>query len=374
MPVLTTHNIKEIIIMGNLVIKNDSFIQSMHNDIQCLSLDTATRPCDRCWFTSKQIQDWADMDRKTLNRRLDKLASVGRIVGLKADETADNIIDIDNDDQTNDVVDTKSTKASKIGSGSNLGQTLNADIQLAFIEDSCGVPHEMKIYNLNVLNHLAMVELDNEKLNTIANKFSDILSEVETTGQYNTQPIVPQTYLEALKALVASEEEKEQLKLTNETLTTELTNVCEQRDKAIRERGYINDKRLATIMSHEGVRARKINKLENELSDTIEKLDRANVDNDILKAQLEIAKSSMLTNKRVCEILRDRFEISYADRTLKSKTSKALQSIANEFCENIIYDKQFVDGVLRKVPYYTQRTVDILTQRLEYDCAYLRQF
>lgn len=82
----------------------------------------------------------------------------------------------------------------------------------------------------------------------------------------------------------------------------------------------------------------------------------------------------MLTNKRVCEILRDRFEISYADRTLKSKTSKALQSIANEFGENIIYDKQFVDGVLRKVPYYTQRTVDILTQRLEYDCAYLRQF
>lgn len=203
---------------------------------------------------------------------------------------------------------------------------------------------------------------------------SEVLPSIRKTGSYNVQKQVPQTYLEALKALVASEEEKEQLKLTNETLTSELTNACEQRDKAIRERGYINDKRTATLMSQEGIRARKINKLENELSDTIEKLTDTTEKLDQAKVELELAKSSMFTNKRVCEMLRDRFEISYADSTLKSKVSKALQSIANEFGENIIYDKQFVDGVLRKVPYYTQRTVDILAQRLEYDCAYLRQF
>ena len=203
---------------------------------------------------------------------------------------------------------------------------------------------------------------------------SEVLPSIRKTGSYNVQKQVPQTYLEALKALVASEEEKEQLKLTNETLTSELTNACEQRDKAVRERGYINDKRTATLMSQEGIRARKINKLENELSDTIEKLTDTTEKLDQAKVELELAKSSMFTNKRVCEMLRDRFEISYADSTLKSKASKALQSIANEFGENIIYDKQFVDGVLRKVPYYTQRTVDILAQRLEYDCAYLRQF
>lgn len=203
---------------------------------------------------------------------------------------------------------------------------------------------------------------------------SEVLPSIRKTGSYNVQKQVPQTYLEALKALVAAEEEKEQLKLTNETLTSELTNVCEQRDKAVRERGYINDKRTATLMSQEGVRARKINKLENELSDTIEKLTDTTEKLDQAKVELELAKSSMFTNKRVCEILRDKFEISYADSTLKSKASKALQSIANEFGENIIYDKQFVEGVLRKVPYYTQHTVDILTQRLEYDCAYLRQF
>lgn len=79
--------------VNNIMIKNNSFIQSMHNDIQCLSLDTAVRPCDRCWFTSKQIQDWADMNKDTLNRKLEKLVRVGRIVGLQ--ETTNNIIDID---------------------------------------------------------------------------------------------------------------------------------------------------------------------------------------------------------------------------------------------------------------------------------------
>ena len=40
-------------------------------------------------------------------------------------------------------------------------------------------------YNLNVLNQLAMVEMKNKVLNDTAKKFSDILSEVETTGSYS---------------------------------------------------------------------------------------------------------------------------------------------------------------------------------------------
>ena len=54
-----------------------------------------------------------------------------------------------------------------------------------YIQDSCGVPHETTLYNLNVLNQLAMACIDNEKLNDISCKFSDILSEVETTGSYS---------------------------------------------------------------------------------------------------------------------------------------------------------------------------------------------
>ena len=158
--------------MTNLMIKNDSFIQSMHNNIQCLSLDTAVRPCDRCWFTSKQIQDWADMNKDTLNRKLEKLVRVGRIVGLQ--DTTNNIIDID---KNNGNVESKPLSSNL----SLVENSINSDIIELNLQHETG-SKITKLYNLNVLNHLAMVELDNEKLNAIANKFSDILSEVETTG------------------------------------------------------------------------------------------------------------------------------------------------------------------------------------------------
>lgn len=77
---------------NNIILDTKQMINSTHNDIQCLSLDNAFRPCDRCWFTSKQIQEWSGMTRKTLDRRLEKLSSVGRIVGMK--EVTNNIIDV----------------------------------------------------------------------------------------------------------------------------------------------------------------------------------------------------------------------------------------------------------------------------------------
>ena len=87
-------------------------------------INDGIRPCDRCWFTSKQIQDWADMDRVTLNRKLEKLVRVGRIIELKEDNTTNNIIDIDNNDITND------GNTEEISSGSNLNlmnYTTNSD-------------------------------------------------------------------------------------------------------------------------------------------------------------------------------------------------------------------------------------------------------
>ena len=65
----------------------------------------------------------------------------------------------------------KLEKARRIASVSDLIQT--------YIQDSFGVPHETTLYNLNVLNQLAMVCIDNEKLNDISCKFSDMLSELE---------------------------------------------------------------------------------------------------------------------------------------------------------------------------------------------------
>lgn len=239
---------------NNLVIKNDSFIQSMHNDIQCLSLNNATRPCDRCWFTSKQIQDWTGMDRKTLDRRLDKLISVGRIIGLKDDDVANNIIDINNNDSTNN----GNIESKPLGSNLTLVEnSINRDIIEFNLRHETG-SKITKIYNLNVLNHLAMVELDNDKLNAIANKFSDILSEVETTGSYNAIQLDRKTQLqlaiinskpnsvEQLAAIAALEELHAEEKKALEDKTKELED-----ENAIIRGEYYNTKQIYDIIMQE---------------------------------------------------------------------------------------------------------------------------
>lgn len=250
---------------NNLVIKNDSFIQSIHNTIDCISLVDAKRPNDRYWFTSKQIQDWAGMDRKTLDRRLEKLISVGRITNnVENIENIGNsmIVKFDNHQSNN---------------------RMFTDIMSITLYGVNNIPHETKIYNLNVLNHLAMIELDNEKLNTIANKFSDILSEVETTGQYNVQKRDPsymiEDPIERAKAWIKEQEEKraleaekkalkdktKELEDENETLTQELTEVSEQRDKAIQTKQQISDSKTAKALGRVGGLVTANNRLKDEL-------------------------------------------------------------------------------------------------------------
>lgn len=87
-----------------------------HNGINCIQKKDAERPCDKIWFTAKQIEEWSGMSKSTLNRRLNKLEKVGRLSG--------------------------------------------SDLNLIKIPDNNGRDHESTIYNLNVLNQLAMVELD----------------------------------------------------------------------------------------------------------------------------------------------------------------------------------------------------------------------
>lgn len=94
---------------------------------------------------------------------------------------------------------------------------------------------------------------------------SEVLPSIRKTGSYNVQKQVPQTYLEALKALVASEEEKEQLKLTNETLTQELTDVSVQRDKAIQTKQQISDSKTAKALGRVGGLVTANNRLKDEL-------------------------------------------------------------------------------------------------------------
>ena len=113
-----------------------------HNDIDCVLNPTAKRACDRALFAEGQICEWSRMSAKTLWRHLEKLEKVSRVCILS------------------DVIEYELPTNS---GGYIYGQ----------------------LYNLNVLNQLAMVCVDNENLNDISCKFSDIMSEVETTGSFS---------------------------------------------------------------------------------------------------------------------------------------------------------------------------------------------
>ena len=159
----------------------------------------------------------------------------------------------------------KTTVYSRIETLVNTGDLSVQNFEQTKVPDSRGSMHETTIYDLTVLNKLAMTMIDNPIAVNVRKAFNDVIVQVETTGQYNVQPVVPQTYLEALKALVASEEEKEQLKLTNETLTTELTEVSKQRDKAIQTKQQISDSKTAKALGRVGGLVTANNRLKDEL-------------------------------------------------------------------------------------------------------------
>ena len=158
---------KNISTNENLVqdISNELIFGHTHNGVKCAVCPTAKRACDRAWFSAKQIEEWSEMSTMTLNRRLHDLEECERI--------------------------------------SRLSDLVNVTIQT----ETGAV--KTTLYNLNVLNQLAMVEMKNKVLNDTAKKFSDILSEVETTGSYSVNQTqqqsmmcLPQDYESALEALL----------------------------------------------------------------------------------------------------------------------------------------------------------------------------
>ena len=173
----------------NLVqdISNELIFGHTHNGVKCAVCPTAKRACDRAWFSAKQIEEWSEMSTKTLWRRLNELEECERISRLS---------DLTNVDIPTETGAVKTT-----------------------------------LYNLNVLNQLAMVEMKNKVLNETSKKFSDILSEVETTGSYSVNQTqqrsmmcLPQDYESALEALLTEVRK-------NKALQSELTSEKEAHEK-----------------------------------------------------------------------------------------------------------------------------------------------
>ena len=208
---------------------NELIFGQKHNDIDCALCPTAKRACDRAWVTAKQIENWSGMPKKTLWRWLEKLE-----------------------------------KARRIASVSDMTQTP--------ILDSAGVPHETTLYNLNVLNQLAMVCVDNENLNDISCKFSDILSEVETTGSYSiTKPdsYMIEDKIERAKRWIEETEEWQKALSAEETAHAETkVLLAEEKEKVEyleRSKSWIGDKQVASAMGTAGALSKKCDRLEKEL-------------------------------------------------------------------------------------------------------------
>lgn len=215
---------------------NELIFGQKHNDIDCALCPTAKRACDRAWVTAKNLEEWSGMSKTTMWRWLERLE-----------------------------------KARRIASVSDMKQT--------YIQDSCGVPHETTLYNLNVLNQLAMVCIDNEKLNDISCKFSDILSEVETTGSYSIRK--PDSYMidnpierakrwieeteEWQKALSAEETAHAETKALLEEEKEKVETLNEAVDNLVRTKSWINDKKVASAMGTAGAKAKECERLKKEL-------------------------------------------------------------------------------------------------------------
>lgn len=82
-------------------------------------------------------------------------------------------------------------------------------------------------------------------------KVKEILKEIRKTGQYSIQKQLPQNYIQALESLVASEKEKERLRIENKEL---------ERTKA-----WVNDKKTATAMNTASQKSKEVRRLKIEL-------------------------------------------------------------------------------------------------------------
>ena len=258
------------------------------------------------------------------------------------------------------------------------------------VPDSRGVPNDTIIYDLTVLNKLAMTMIDNPIAVNVRKAFNDVIVKVETTGRYNiNQPISSyqiEDPIERAKAWIAEQEAKLALEAKNNELTERLTIASDERDEAIKHRHHINSKRVATLMQNDGVKTRKINDLTTEcinlteqlneqtsqIIDTLDKLDTANHQKALVESKLEAILSSMYSVDDVYHHVENLFHTGYQPSTLRSKLRKELNRISYTFGEVPRV------GVNRRNPehnppkYYTERVVEQIIENGKNDPMYFK--
>ena len=276
--------------MTNLMIKNDSFIQSMHNDIKCIeSLDPNDKGTSRqYWFTASMLANIFDIALNTVKNNVDFLVKWGELTIVK-------------------------------------------NLTIVQTQNSVGAVKDTTLYDLQVFNKLAM-QLRTDAAMEIRNKFSDILVEIETTGQYNVQKHDPsymiEDPIERAKAWIKEQEEKRAL---------------EAEKKALEEKNK-------------------------DLQST----------NDELVTEVEILLNSYVNTKQVYEMYLQNYPEApnQAKSTMMGKIRKALCNICNErktgrkiYKKHILNQKNEIEW--RQEYFFDQDTKQILFDRVEDDLNYI---
>ena len=156
--------------MGEITIRNNFFIHSMHNDIQCIeSLDPNDKGTSRqYWFTASMLANIFDISKDTVRRRIESLAEWDEL-------------------------------------------TVTQNCVTVQMSNNSGAISDITLYDLHAFNKLAM-DLRTQAAREIKSKFSDILVEVETTGSYSIQKSTPSYEIEdpikRAKAWIAEQEAK----------------------------------------------------------------------------------------------------------------------------------------------------------------------
>ena len=197
--------------MGEITIKNDSFIQSMHNNIQCIeSLDPNDKGTSRqYWFTASMLANIFDITRQAVKNNIDFLEKWGEVTMVK-------------------------------------------NFTIVQTQNSVGAVKDTTLYDLQVFNKLAM-QLRTDAAMEIRNKFSDILVEVETTSQYNVQKQDPsymiEDPIERAKAWIKEQEEKRALEAEKKALEEKNKDLQSTNNELVTEveillNSYVNTKQV----------------------------------------------------------------------------------------------------------------------------------
>ena len=289
-----------------------------HNDIDCALCPTAKRACDRAWFSAKQVETWSEMTKTTLWRWLERIEKAHRISRV-------------------------------------------SDMKHVDVSTSTGAV-KTTLYNLNVLNQLAMACIDNEKLNDISCKFSDMLSEKMTEGVSGTQTqhqsmMLPNFCNPAEAARAWADLYEKNQAAEKRAITAE-----SERDEAIRSKAEIGSRREATAMNTASQKSKECKRLETE--------------NESLATENSRLRQDYVENKDFCKQLLAQSLVTYVEDTLRKRCSKALQELSALMEIPRLEWNEWNDKAGREVPRYAYHK-DVcaeLKQRILDNPKYLKRF